>query len=231
MVAMSVDQGLQLMPLFVSVPVACFRAPQAREYLETLPLPPPSTVYGMLLSLVGETNRLAHLGAEMAFGLLGEEGPPRSTVLRTVWRVKSLSLPPGTGANARPDYQELLTDVRLVVWCRPGERETASPTLSARIASTIANPGETSRFGGLSLGESTHLVDEVRPYRTSDGEQVRMLLRRAPGTLSLPVWVDHVGSSGTVSEQFVVEPASLGNPAEAPHADAWIPIGRERGRR
>ena len=231
MVAMSVDQGLPLMPLFVSVPVACFRAPQAREYLETLPLPPPSTVYGMLLALVGETNRLAHLGAELAVGLLGEEDPPRSTVLRTVWRVKSLALPPGTGANARPDYQELLTGVRLVVWCRAGKRETAIPTLSARVASTIANPGGTSRFGGLSLGESTHLVDEVRSYRASDGGRVRMLLRRAPGTLSLPVWVDHVGSSGTVWEQFVIEAVPLGNPADVPHSDAWITIGRERGSR
>lgn len=221
---------MQMMPLYVSVPVACFRAPQAREYLETLSLPPPSTVYGMLLSLVGETNRLAHVGAEIAVGLLGDEDPPRSVVLRTVWRVKNRSLPPGTGANARPDYQELLTDVRLVVWCRGGETETASPNLAMRIASTIAHPGETSRFGGLSLGESTHLVDEVRPYRASDGMRVRMLRRRTPGNLSLPVWVDHVGSSGTVWGQFVVEPVSLGYPAEVPDTDAWIPIVGDRSR-
>ena len=41
--------------LYVTVPVACFRKGLAREYLETEPLPPPSTCYGFLLSLVGET--------------------------------------------------------------------------------------------------------------------------------------------------------------------------------
>src|SRR6202044_1447868 len=42
--------------VFVSAPVASFRVPQAREYWETLPCPPPATVYGMLLSAVGEPN-------------------------------------------------------------------------------------------------------------------------------------------------------------------------------
>ena len=37
--------------LYLSAPVASFRVPQAREYLETFPCPPPATVYGALLSL------------------------------------------------------------------------------------------------------------------------------------------------------------------------------------
>ncbi|WP_141638345.1 CRISPR-associated protein Cas5, partial [Leptospira kirschneri] len=40
--------------LFVSVPVACFRAPYARTYAESLPVPAPSTVYGMLLSVIAK---------------------------------------------------------------------------------------------------------------------------------------------------------------------------------
>ena len=43
--------------VYICAPVASFRVPRAREYFETFPCPPPSTVYGMLLSMVGEVNR------------------------------------------------------------------------------------------------------------------------------------------------------------------------------
>src|SRR3990172_4206493 len=111
---------MEPLALYVSVPIAAFRAPYAREYLETLPCPPPATVYGMLLSLVGEEHRRAHIGAELAVALLSQ--PALSTVLRTSWRLKTAG-PPGLGANKRPDYQELLTGVRLAVWVRPGGSE------------------------------------------------------------------------------------------------------------
>ncbi len=228
MAAMSATRDGVAVALYVTVPVACFRAPQAREYLETLPVPPPSTVYGMLLSLVGEPNRLAHVGAEVALAVLGEDAPPRSTVLRTVWRVKDRALAPGTGANARPDYQELLTGVRLVVWCRPGSTEAATPTLAERVLDTLDNPGGTTRFGGLSLGESSHLVDEIRAYRATDGQAARLLVRRAPGAMALPVWVDHVGSAGTVSEQFVLAPVDADALGQQPADAAWVAIMRER---
>ena len=228
---MSATHDDDAVALYVSVPVACFRAPQAREYLETLPVPPPSTVYGMLLSLVGETNRLVHVGAEVAVAVLGEGDPARSTVLRTVWRVKSQALPPGTGANARPDYQEVLTGVRLVVWCRQGMAEVATPTLAARVAATLADPGGTSRFGGLSLGESSHLVDEIRAYRSTDGQTARMLVRRSPGAIALPVWVDHVGSARTVWGQFDLDRINGASLDHAPIDDAWVAIVREASMR
>src|SRR5215207_9386739 len=82
--------------LFVSVPIAAFRAPYAREYLETLPCPPPATVYGMLLSLVGEENRRTHIGADVATAMLSE--PALSTVIRTSWRLKT-GAPQGTGGT------------------------------------------------------------------------------------------------------------------------------------
>jgi CRISPR-associated protein Cas5t len=112
---------MDALALFVSVPVASFRVPQAREYFETLPSPPPSTVYGMLLSVVGEPNRLRHIGSEIAVALLST--PSQSVVLRTLWRVKSKEAGPGIGENKRPDFQELLTGVRLAVWVRAGAKE------------------------------------------------------------------------------------------------------------
>src|SRR5918997_450576 len=136
--------------LFVSVPVAAFRAPYAREYLETLPCPPPATVYGMLLSLVGEQDRRSHVGADVATAMLSE--PELSTVIRTSWRLKT-GAPQGTGANKRPDYQELLTDVRLAVWVRPGANEAASRPLAERVRAVVDRDETPDRHGGLALGE------------------------------------------------------------------------------
>lgn len=206
--------------LFVSVPVASFRVPRAREYFETLPCPPPSTVYGMLLSLVGETNRHTHEGAELAMALVSQPG--YSVVLRTLWRVKSKKQGLGQGENKRPDFQELLTRIHLVVWVRPGRSE-AGTTLCERVKEVLARPGGVVRFGGLSLGESTHLVDEVRLLRTEDHTEGRMLVRNEQGDLSLPIWPNHVGSAGTRWEQFRLEDASIN---DMPPSSAWVTIER-----
>src|SRR6267142_1640751 len=137
--------------LYVSVPVACFRVPRAREYFETFPCPPPATVYGMLLSMVGEINRRTHEGAEIAIALLSE--PRYSVVLRTLWRVKDKNEGPGLGTNRRPDFQELLSDIQLAVWVRRGEEEDNDTSLAQRIEGALDSPATVSRFGGLSLGE------------------------------------------------------------------------------
>src|SRR5947209_1091669 len=53
--------------LHVEVPYASFRKSYARSFAETYPLPPPATVYGMLLSLVGERFRRRHEWVRLAF--------------------------------------------------------------------------------------------------------------------------------------------------------------------
>lgn len=208
--------------LFVSAPVASFRVPRAREYFETLPCPPPSTVYGMLLSLVGETNRHAHEGAELAIALVSQ--PDYSVVLRTLWRVKSRQQGLGQGENKRPDFQELLTNVRVLVWVRQGAAETAATSLAARVHEAITQPQSVSRFGGLSLGESTHLVDELRFAREDDVIAGRALLNDEAGELSLPVWPDHVGSRKTSWRQFSLQEAAIGL---TPNERSWVPIQRK----
>ncbi len=206
--------------LYVSVPVAGFRVAQAREFWETYPIPPPATVYGMLLSLVGESNRLVHQGAEVAVARVS--APERSTVLRTLWRVKDAESGPGQGSNTRPDFQELLSDVRLSVWLRRGATEQAPSSLYDRVTAAMVSPGDVSRFGGLSLGESTHLVNEVRLWRDSDPPDGSLVLNDPQGDLSLPVWPDHVGSARTRWGQFrLCDRAPL--PAEPPK-EAWTPI-------
>jgi CRISPR-associated protein Cas5t len=212
--------------LLVSVPVTSFRAPYAREYLATLEFPPPSTVFGMLLSLVGEDQRYRHAGCELAVARLVEGA--RSTVLRTTWHVKRTSLPPGVGENKRPDFQELLTGLRIAVFLRRGRNEGAAPSLAERVLSAVASPASVARWGGLSLGESTHLVDELRPLRDEDVAGAHLLVRDPEGPLSLPVWVDHVGSVETQWGRFRLEQTPHLSVTGLPE-NAWVEVTPEPG--
>ena len=183
-----------MLGVYVTVPVACFRNGRAREFLQTDPLPPPATCYGFLLSLVGETDRHVHVGCRVAPVLLNE--PKTSVVLRTVWRVKFRQL--GHPQNTRPDYQQLLTDVKLVVWLDSSEEQGTA--LEDRVRNALAHPAGVSRFGGLSLGESSHMVDDVSLFERVSAtlpNEGCAFLTNPQGRLTLPVWVDHVGSAGT----------------------------------
>ncbi len=202
--------------VFVSVPIACFRKGLAREYLETHRVPPPATCYGFLLSLVGETSRARHVGCRIAPGMLNQ--PDQSVVLRTVWRVKKTPL--GSPGNSRPDYQQLLTDARVCIWLDSSDEVAKrGPNLELRVREALTNPSLVSRFGGLSLGESTHLVDEVSLINEKLGStfaneevQCELFLLQDCGRLTLPVWVDHVGSSGTGFATGNLEPHGFGPP-------------------
>jgi len=182
-----------MLALSVTVPIACWRKGHAREYLETEPLPPPATCYGFLLALVGEEDRARHIGARVTAGIITPGSV--SVVLRTLWRVKDRKHPPGTANNLRPDFQQLSTGNRLVVWVDRGE-EAQDPCLEDRVRSALTDPASISRFGGLSLGESTHLVDEVSIIN-GEPPEADTFCSAADGRMSLPVWVDHVGSAGT----------------------------------
>ena len=181
--------------VYVTVPIACFRKGLAREYLETESLPPPSTCYGFLLSLVGETDRRRHIGCRVAPVLIGK--PEKSTVLRTVWRTKNRRLRMGDGNNRTPAQQELLTGVQLVLWLDSSDELERAPNLEQRVRDALNRPELLERFGGLSLGESTHLIDQVKLFPESAGETGAIFVCSERGRLTLPVWVDHVGSKGT----------------------------------
>ncbi len=213
-----------MLGLRVTVPVACFRKGLAREYLETEQLPPPATCYGFLLSLVGETNRRQHIGARVTAAIIGR--PDLSVVLRTVWRVKSKPL--GASGNTRPDFQQLLTGVELVIWLDSTDEPSSSQSLESKVRSVVCDRqfANISRFGGLSLGESTHLVDEVSPFISTADCTGRTFLLNQTGRLTLPVWVDHVGSAGTnfvtgdLKAGSLVEPGSHELPRIEPKVES-----------
>lgn len=202
--------------LQVEVPIACFRQSRAREYVETYPVPPPSTVYGMLLSLVGEEDRYQHCGVKLAIALLSE--PAKSTVIRTFRRVKTRDI--HDSSNAKPDYQELLTNVEFVVWISGGT-DKATPSLPERLQQAFINPASINRFGGLCLGESRDLVNAVSVLSDNYcGKSLQWLVRDEDGWLTLPYWVDHVGSQGTCWQCYVLQESQAWQPSEL----AWTVI-------
>ncbi len=193
-----------MLQLYVSVPIASFRPGAAREFWETSPLPPPSMVYGFLLAMVGEVDRRRHLGVRCTSGVIGH--PDRSTVLRKLWRIKELggknNAEQGAGSNVRPDYQQLLTGVRLIVFVESSEEINEGATLESRLTMALdpKQRGSISRFGGLSLGESTHMVDEVchaEKLSPQEIETAEVFVCDENGNMTLPVWVDHVGAADT----------------------------------
>lgn len=186
--------------LRIEVPIACFRQSHSREYLETYPVPPPATVYGMLLSLVGETDRYEHCGTRLAIALLSE--PQKSRVVRTFHRYKTRNI--HDPSNIRPDYQELLTDIQLIVKVDQGT-DRAKPTLVERLRQAFTEPASIDRFGGLSLGESRDLVNAVTLITNLDGESIRWLVQDEQGSLRLPYWVDHVGSKETRWFRYLIQ--------------------------
>jgi CRISPR-associated protein Cas5t len=207
----------KMLALEVEVPITCFRQSRAREYAETYPFPPPSTVYGMLLSIVGEMNRYKHCGVKLAIALLSQ--PQKSTVIRTFRRFKKKDIHDPT--NARPDYQELLTDVRFITWVN-SQGDKSQPKLLERLQQAFANPASIERFGGLCLGESRDLVNSVTMVPENDRTRsLQWLVQDEDGLLTLPYWVDHVGSKGTRWKRYLIlEPSENYLPPES----AWTEI-------
>ncbi len=184
-----------MIALHVDVPIACWRVGTTREFMESYDIPPPSTCYGALLSLIGEEDRNTHQGCRLTSGRIGV--PVRSTILRKLWRVQSKKVERGHGRNSRLDFQELLTGNHLVVWLDSSEEENKR-TLEAKVIEALEFPERINRFGALSLGESSHLINDMQLIDGLDPpDECSTFLLEDNGDISLPVWVDHVGTAGT----------------------------------
>jgi CRISPR-associated protein Cas5t len=185
------------MQLYLECPCTSFPRSFARDFKETYRYPPPSTVYGMLLSLVGEVNMMAHLGVKIAIGIIGEP-PPISRIVRKQrhhkFSIKNLGTYPSSQFS-KPNHHELLTDLRFVVQIDSSE-ESAMVKLADRIAITLSTPEQISRFGGLSIGESWAMLNGVRAYREEDGA-IRWLTQDKRGLIGLPIWINRETTQGT----------------------------------
>jgi CRISPR-associated protein Cas5t len=185
------------MQLYLDCPCTSFPRSFARDFKETYRYPPPSTVYGMLLSLVGEMDMTAHGGVKLAIGIIGND-PPISRIVRKQrhhkFSVKHMGTYP-TSQFSKPNHHELLTDVRFVVQIDSSE-EAAALKLVDRVAITLSTPSQITRFGGLSLGESWAMLNGVRDYREADGA-IRWLMQDQRGLIGLPIWINRETTQGT----------------------------------
>lgn len=181
--------------LRVEVPVCAFRPYASREYQDTYPVPTPSAVYGMLLSLIGvkRQDKARHRGTELALAV--DRPPSRSKVFRKLRRGSDLE-------DIRPDYQDLLIDLGLWVWVGRGH-DQADPCLAEQVRAGLADPATITRCGGLSLGESTYLVDVVSVARAP--ESAVFIVPDPKGFYSLTTWVDHTDMSSTQTRRFRID--------------------------
>lgn len=206
-------------PLYVHVPCATFRASRSREYGKTYPVPPPSTVYGMLLSLVGETDSQRHCGVKLAIAMLSQ--PQKSRVLRKLRRFKEKDY--AHKRNTTVEHQEILTDIRFIVWVESSQKEV-KPTLVERIEKAKSNTAAVKRFGCLYLGESNDLVNSVRLASEHHLSQLKQwLVQDNTGRITLPYWVDHVGSRGTRWQRYSLEELDCKTPPD----HSWTMIQTE----
>mgnify|MGYP000618469390 FL=1 len=186
--------------LKVEVPIACFRDSRAREYIATYPVPPPSTVYGMLLSTVGEESRFRHCGVKLAIAMLSETA--KSRVIRKIRRFKERDI--HSSKNSKPDYQELLTGIKFVVWI-DATADISIPNLSERLHQALTAPSSVVRFGNICLGESRDLVNSI-DLLTDDRQhgELKWIAQDEYGELTLPYWVDRLGSAHTRWQRYTL---------------------------
>lgn len=203
--------------LYLECPFTSFPRSFARDYKETYLYPPPSTVYGFLLSLVGEEDLTAHLGLKLAIGIIGD-APPVSRIVRKQRHHKFSKTHQGIyppSQFSKPNFQELLTDLKIVIKL-DSNHESATVKLDERVAIALSSPEQITRFGGLCLGESWALVNGIRTYRPEDGI-IKWLFKDNRGLIALPVWINRQTSQGKFQRFSFVENKEFDN-------SCWIEI-------
>ncbi|HKZ79844.1 MAG TPA: type I-MYXAN CRISPR-associated protein Cas5/Cmx5/DevS [Pyrinomonadaceae bacterium] len=209
-----------MVSLYINVPYASFRKSYARSFAETYPLPPPATVYGMLLSLIGERFRRRHSEVRIAFAYKcrlddkvceGQCLPPVATTLRKLSRFKY-----GVGGKegAKPDYVETVCGLEFLCWVDSSQESANRPLgdsgsnalggLEDRIKQALESPEKINRYGVLSLGLSDDAVNDLHLCTKPEGKWHR-LLPSETGSIELPIWVDHTGSAWTRWQRFELE--------------------------
>lgn len=193
-----------MIALRVEVPYASFRKSYARSFAETYPLPPPATVYGMLLSLVGERFRWRHEGVRLAFAY--KDKPQIATTLRKLSRYKYGVANKQSKLGNAPDFIETLCDIEFICWIDSSHEkgQEGGYTLEERIIEAINSPARIDRYGVLCLGLSDDAVNDVSLCDSIEGKWLR-LLRSDTGAIELPVWVDHVGAAKTRWRRYELE--------------------------
>ncbi|WP_437724492.1 type I-MYXAN CRISPR-associated protein Cas5/Cmx5/DevS [Sorangium sp. So ce861] len=189
----------------VQAPYASFRKSYARSFAESYPFAPPATVYGMLLSLVGERSRARHVGVRLAFAYARQ--PTVATTLRKLSRYKYGVASKQEKLGNAPDFVETLCGLDFLCWIDSvgevtGEGHGAANSgLEERVKRAVLSPETVTRSGIVCLGLSDDAVDAVTVVSQPAGRW-RWLVPDEAGEVELPTWVDHVGSLHTRWRRF-----------------------------
>lgn len=216
---------METLCLYVEVPICAFRPRWAREYQETYALPPPATVFGMLLSLAGVDwpDKEKYIGVELALALTREPDKlNKCTIFRKFRRVPQAKADADPLTERRPDYQDLLLDLNFWLWLRDGQ---ARHSLTDRVLAALdpQRRRDIQRYGGLSLGESSHLVNAISI--TPPHGQGYFLTRDPAGYYQLPIWVQHPRCGPGQSRLASFSLSALTELEEPPEGDPrWIEI-------
>lgn len=221
-----------MIALHVEVPYASFRKSYARSFAETYPFPPPATVYGMLLSVVGEWRRARHSGVQLAFAY--KKQPRVATTLRKLSRFKYGVATKQSKLGNAPDFVETLCGIDFICWVDSSQESLQAGghlrgerrTLESRLVEAIERPEKVERTGIVYLGLSDDAVNEISLLSAVPGKW-HWLTPNADGGIELPVWVDHVGSIHTRWQRYNFEkiPSSV---TGEPTRERFIPIADPR---
>ena len=132
-------------------------------------------------------------------------------------------IPLGNSKNTSPEHQEILTNIRFIVWVESSLEKT-KPNLVERIKQAKTNPASVKRFGCLYLGESNDLVNSIR-LASEDllSQPKQWLVKDNTGNITLPYWVDHVGSRETRWQRYSLEELDFKMPPDS----SWTMIKTE----
>ena len=215
--------------LRVDVPMTSLRPTWARAYQETYPAPPPSTVYGMLLSLAGVERdvKAKYSGVRIAIALAENEDYEmwqRREKARVLRKLRRLAQNPPKGkivdplADRRPDYQELLLGLQFWLWLDDA-RSQLSLSDAVRKALDPNWRAEVIRHGALCLGESSHLVNDIR-VDVPRGRG-RFVAPKERGFLTMPTWIDYGKDRSQVRTFEIGDIEDIGCD---PPGECWVEI-------
>jgi CRISPR-associated protein Cas5t len=210
-----------LIALHIEVPYASFRKSYARSFAETYPFPPPATVYGMLLSYVGEYFRASHVGVRLAFAY--KQQPRIATTIRKLSRYKYGVASKQSKVGNAPDFVETLCNIEFICWVDSStEKRNATRSLELRLVEAIQSPELISRTGLVCLGLSDDTINDLSLMKNIEGKW-HWLNPSNTGQIELPIWVDHVGSYHTRWQRydFDVSPSLIDS---KPSIDKFIEI-------
>jgi CRISPR-associated protein Cas5t len=188
----------------------------------------------MLLSLIGVEREKKERYADVKIAVALQDQPEVGRIFRKFRRVGQTKgqktkknpnpKPIDPLTERRPDYQELVLWLKFWLWVDDSE---AKNSLTEELCKALDKERRKtiSRHGALCLGESSHMVNEIKIAVgdvTPTENEGRFLVRDRTGFLTMSVWTDHKNDVPHVETFTLLEPEPL--PAHPLEKEKWITV-------